>query len=299
MVEKFVVVKVLLHKIRLATRPTPPHAKLHFLMWVRQPRLLKGVRALVSISQTPQNSKIYRIEMGHAPVNSFNLALASKTLEAVLEVNKSDAEGVILSSSCRVFSAGLDLTLLFGASEDSLRSFWRVMQEVAFTMYSSDKFYVAEIGGHAPAAGTILASCCDVRIMLKGSKIGLNEAQFGLVCPAWGCDMFLDLVGNRVGYTALCQGTLFSPEEALSIGLIDQVVDNSDQLKDATRRVCEEWIRHPGRGPTKALLRGKTRQRWEREREKDLDDFTSLILRAETQQRLGSYLQSLSAAKKK
>lgn len=241
---------------------------------------------------TPLENNAIRISLSQKPVNSLNLPLISELNRAVQEANSSNCSAIILSSSCRVFSAGLDLNCLYGASPQALIEYWTEFQNLCFSLYGSEKFVIAEIGGHAPAAGTILSICCDYRVAVSGVKLGLNEAAFGLVCPIWACDMMTSLVGPRVAYQALCQGSLYPAEEALQMGFVDRVVDGNS-LQENVQNEIKEWCKHPGRGPTKSLLRRAMLNKWIRERQDDLDEFVSLVSKEETQQRIGAYLQSL------
>ena len=76
----------------------------------------------------------------------------------------------------------------------------------------------------SPAGGCLLSLCCDYRVM-QGPKftIGLNETLLGIVAPFWFKDTMLNTVGQRHTELALQLGTLFTADQALSIGLVDKV----------------------------------------------------------------------------
>jgi Delta3-Delta2-enoyl-CoA isomerase len=234
-----------------------------------------------------------RITMAQKPVNSLNFDLLHSLKNAVNEANaNTSCSSIILSSSCRVFSAGLDLNSLHGASTQTLIQFWTEFQDLCFSLYGSEKFVIAEINGHAPAGGTILSLCCDIRIATSGSKVGLNEAAFGLIVPVWVSEMLSDQIGTRLSYFSVCQGTLFTAEEAQEIGLIDVVVEGGE-LEETVESERRQWTQHPGRGPNKVLLRKRNLKRWVAGREEDLEGFVTLIEKEETQKRIAAYLRSL------
>jgi enoyl-CoA hydratase/carnithine racemase len=255
-----------------------------------------GVRRIVTTTEIGDN--LVRISMASEPVNSLDLDLVRNIKTAVDAANNSNCDGIIFSSSCRVFSAGLDLKGLHGASNEFLVEFWTAVQDMCFALYSSDKCVVAEIEGHAPAAGTILSLCCDVRVAAPGVRLGLNESAFGLVCPRWACEMMEDNVGRRVAYTSLSLGTLYSSQESLAIGLVDCVVDDPSKLAAAARAECLKWTSKPGRAALKASLRGPVVNRWRNERDIDLNAFLKVLTAPVSQQRIGDYLQSLSKKSK-
>lgn len=260
-------------------------------------RSVKSARSIVTTCDIGNN--LLRISMADMPVNSLNLDLIQNLTKAVDDANNSTCDGIILSSSCRVFSAGLDLKELHGASDEFLVKFWTHFQDLCFSLYSSNKCIVAAIGGHAPAAGTIISLCCDLRVAAPGVRFGLNESAFGLVCPTWACEMMADNVGKRVAYTSLSQGTLYTSQEGLGIGLVDVVVSDPSELDDTASTECLKWTSRPGRAALKASLRGPVVTRWKRERGADLDAFLNVLTSPLSQQRIGDYLQSLSASKKK
>lgn len=71
--------------------------------------------------------------MNSAPVNSLGLELIVD-LRKALEVASNDDEcaGIILASSCRTFSAGLNMKELHGATPDYLTKFWTELQGSRF-----------------------------------------------------------------------------------------------------------------------------------------------------------------------
>lgn len=252
------------------------------------------IRKFTQLSASKEN--IFRITIDSPPVNSLNLELIKKLKSDIQQAERSTSEAIILTSNCRVFCAGLDLRELYGKSKSELKEFWYNFQDLIFSLYGSKKFVVCEIGGHAPAGGTLLSMCCDSRVALEGTMHGLNESAFGLVVPQWGCDMMINLTGNRLAYQALSKGTLFNSDEALKIGLIDSVIqgENIDKLRDATQAECEKWLQSPGREETKTMLRQPVLNRWVEQREDDLNQFVNSVSSPVTQVRIRDYLASLS-----
>ena len=79
---------------------------------------------------------------------------------------------------------------------------------------------ISAINGASPAAGTVLATCSDYRIMIDHPKyrIGLNEVHLGMAVPPHFCEPFAALVGQRRA-EYLCQtGKMMSGSEALEYG---------------------------------------------------------------------------------
>jgi enoyl-CoA hydratase/carnithine racemase len=120
---------------------------------------------------------------------------------------------------------------------------------------------VAAIEGHAIAGGCVIALCCDHRVAIDAShvRIGLNEVALGVRFPP----RIMSLVRARVPLhhqTEVVLGAgLFSPAEALQLGLVDETVPDVEggALAIAKKR-CEALAKHPPEAYAlaKADLRG-------------------------------------------
>jgi len=236
--------------------------------------------------------------MAAPPVNSLGIELITELKEAFEEVgNDETCEGIILASDCRVFSAGLNMKELHTTDLEALNKFWSQVQELMYTIYGTKQAVIAELAGHAPAAGTILALCCDSRVAGPGITVGLNEAAFGLSVPTFVNTLMQDLIGIRQANKAMSLGTLFKSDKALSLGLVDVVASEEDVVAKALEE-CETYIAAPGRGGNKYWQRKKTLAMFRAEQQMDKDAFLDCVQDPITQQRLGAYLESLSKGKK-
>lgn len=213
---------------------------------------------------------------------------------------------VLKSAKPSVFSAGLDLMEMHKPDDGRLREFWTSFQQVYLDLYGSRLACIAAIEGAAPAAGCMLALSCDYRIMSASTEssrpptIGLNESRLGIVAPPFLARQFMDTVGRRQAELGLSLGTLYSPEEAKAIGLVDQVVP-ADQVLETANRTAMEWARVPptARVNSKMLVRGDALDELERTRQQDVDEFVSFITSDEAQGGLSAYLAMMAQKRKK
>merc|ERR1712243_158205 len=91
------------------------------------------------------------------------------------------------------------------------------------------------------------------------TTIGLNETQIGMVAPDWLCMMFQDTTGKRNAELHLQLGTLLTPEEALKIGLLDEIVSIED-FEETIGIYADRVLQMPSKSAiasTKYLLRKK------------------------------------------
>jgi 3,2-trans-enoyl-CoA isomerase len=232
------------------------------------------------------------------------LSAAIKTAEA----DPSMQALVLQSHNPAVFSAGLDLLEMHQPNPDRLAAFWTAFQQLYLDLYGSRLSCIAAMEGAAPAAGCMLALSCDYRIMAatdaaaKGGKptIGLNESRIGIVAPPFLARQFMDTIGRRQAALGLSLGTLYSSEQALAIGLVDQVLPR-DQVRPAAQAAAAQWAQIPGsaRLAAKLLVRGPALHELQTNRQKDVDDFCAFITSAQSQQGLTAYLALLAQKGKK
>ena len=58
---------------------------------------------------------------------------------------------------------------------------------------------------------------------------------------------FCDVVGRRQTDLALQMGTLFTPQQALSIGLVDQLAGSPEELRQEALKKLDQFLKVPGR----------------------------------------------------
>ena len=236
---------------------------------------------------------------------SLNIVIIIQRCQAISESIKiaegdKQIQALILSSSLpSIFSAGLDLVELYRPDSVRLPQFWNSFQQIYLDLYGSPLATIAAMNGHAPAAGCMLALSCDYRIMSKGS-IGLNESKLGIVAPPWLGQQYIDTIGHRKAELALSLGTLFSPQEALEIGLIDEIVNDGDAVEVA-RGKAVEFVSIPAqaRSAAKELTRGRQIDSLLNHRDKDTEHFCSFVTQDSVQANIGYYLDMLTKRKNK
>lgn len=189
--------------------------------------------------QTKKEDHIVHILLNRGKSNAMDIKLVNELIQ-VLEEAEADpsVEGVVLSGKEGFFSAGLDLIALFAYDEGEMRDFWIRFMTLLQVFVSFSKPSVAAITGHSPAGGCVLALCCDYRLMAQGEYvIGLNEVPVGIVVPESIFTLYSFWLGRGVAYRNLLEGRLFKPEEALSMGLVDEVVPFDRIQTAAVRRL--------------------------------------------------------------
>lgn len=175
---------------------------------------------------TKQEDHILHILLDRGKSNAIHLDVVRELLSIVLEAkNNESIEGIILSGKEHFFSSGLDLITLYDYDRIQMEEFWHNFMMLLKELVSFPKPTVAAITGHSPAGGCVLAICCDYRIMAEGEYIiGLNEVPVGIIVPQSIFSLYSFWLGKAVAYRSLLEGKLFRPQEALQVGLVDDVV---------------------------------------------------------------------------
>ncbi len=122
----------------------------------------------------------------------------------------------------------------------------------------------------------------------------------GIVAPPWLGQQYIDTIGHRRAELALSLGTLFTPQEALDVGLVDEVVSDSNVVEIAQQR-ARDWVRIPmeARIGAKELTRNQQLKQLRENRQADTDHFCSFVTQENVQKSLGMYIEQLSKKKKK
>ena len=222
------------------------------------------------------------ISLDRPPVNAINPELVSHLTDALDSFKTNDAiNGVILQGRDGIFSAGLDITHLFPKDREYIENFWKDFSTLLVNMFSFPKPLYSSIGGHCPAGGTVMVIMSDYRIMADGKYvIGLNEVDVGLTVP-YGIGMvFQYVVGMRDAEDLLLKAKLISPDEALRVGLVDELCDAENLLDLTLERIAvASNLYSPQQTKTKQILREQTlnimQQNFDRDAQLILDSWFS------------------------
>lgn len=208
------------------------------------------------------HGNIREIRLARPPVNALNPELLSALGSAIRTAASEGVKGLVVSGGPKVFSAGLDVPFLMTLERDALRAAWGVFFDAARALTDSPIPVAAAIAGHSPAGGCVLALCCDYRVMARGPfRIGLNEVEVGLVVPEGIQHLLRRQVGAYRAERLLVAGAMVESEQALAMGLVDELVD-IDHVATRARIWLEELIAKPSAAmlATRQIARADLRQ---------------------------------------
>src|SRR5437667_1959213 len=177
--------------------------------------------------------------------NIFDAATLSDLDQQLGFIEEEDSlEGVvILSAKKSIFIAGADLqTLLHQAQNGEMGAFIAEGQRIFNRLAALKIPTCAAIHGACAGGGYEIALACDWRVASDdpATRIGLPETTLGLI-PAWGgCTRLPRLIGTEKAAEVILKGKLYSAQEALKLGLVDEIAPRDQLVACAREKVRGE-----------------------------------------------------------
>src|SRR3954453_2136821 len=103
---------------------------------------------------------------------------------------------------------------------------------------------VAAITGYALGGGMEVALGCDRRVCGDNAKLGQPEILLGIIPGGGGTQRMARLIGRSRTKDIIFTGRMVKADEALAIGLVDEVVA-PDEVYAAARRWAEQFASGP------------------------------------------------------
>lgn len=174
--------------------------------------------------------------------NSLSPTLLLKLADTFNELNEDNNIRcvVIRGAGDKAFSAGYDISEIPNTPEGREQMQKTNPLQTGLKAVTDYRYpVIAMINGYAMGAGCELSVTCDLRIASDKSKLGMPPAKLGVLYSANGMKRFLNLVG--AGYTKeiFYTGRPIPAQHALDMGLINQMVPESE-LESVTYDMARE-----------------------------------------------------------
>jgi len=194
------------------------------------------------------------ILLNRPPMNALDTRVQAGLRAAAQEVtSRRDVRAVVVYGGPKVFAAGADVKEM--AEWDHLTMVERSGSITAsFTAIAHiPKPVIAAVTGYALGGGLELALSADLRVIGDNVKMGLPEILLGIIPGGGGTQRLPRLVGPAKAKELIFTGRFVDAEEALRIGLADQVVAPDDVYAASL-----ELAKKLAAGPAFALRAAKT-----------------------------------------
>jgi len=192
-------------------------------------------------------------------LNAFTVEMwrEMRDLGAELLADPGDLRALVVIGEGRAFSSGIDTSVFTSdrgveelLADNAPRHDDPVVAGIlaaqdAYTWLEEAPFAtIAAVRGHALGAGLQLALACDIRIVARGTKLGLLEFKYGILPDLGGTQRLPRLVGPGKAKELIFTAARIDAEEAGRIGLAERVVAD-DELEAVARDLAHEIAAQP------------------------------------------------------
>ncbi|WP_281271695.1 3-hydroxyacyl-CoA dehydrogenase NAD-binding domain-containing protein [Nocardioides immobilis] len=183
-------------------------------------------------------------------VNTVHKGFVAELTKVVarLQAEREELSGVVITSGKSTFVAGGDLNEIVGLGGEDAAAFTAHLNHIKAQLRTLETLgipVVAAINGSALGGGLELALAAHHRLVVDAPRlqVGLPEVGLGLLPASGGIVRTVRMLGVRAALdSVLLSGRRFRPEEALKIGLVDELVGSADDLLPRAK----QWIaEHP------------------------------------------------------
>jgi len=199
------------------------------------------------------------IRMDRPPMNALNFEVQDGLAAAANEATvRKDVSAVIVYGGEKVFAAGADIKEMQPMSYTDMVDRSAALQAAFTAIARIPKPTVAAVTGYALGGGCELTLACDFRVAGENATFGQPEVLLGVIPGAGGTQRLSRLIGPARAKDIIFTGRFVPAEEALRIGLVDEVVAPEEVYAAARRRV-ERYVGGPAyaiRAAKEAIDRG-------------------------------------------
>ncbi len=187
---------------------------------------------------TSRHADVLIVTSNNPPVNALGAAVRQGLVAAIEEAEADDAiKAVVIAREGQTFFAGADISE-FGGPEEG-RRIGATFREALSAVAAIPRFTVAAITGVALGGGCELALACDWRICAENARLGQPEILLGIIPGGGGTQRLPRLIGAARAKELVLTGRQVKADEALRIGLVDEVVPAAEVQERALAKAAE------------------------------------------------------------
>lgn len=177
------------------------------------------------------------IRLDNPKVNALSTVMLDGVRSAALQLAADPPGAVVVTGGERIFAAGADITEFAGP--DEARRIGAKFVDMAEALAAIPRMVIAAVAGFALGGGCELALACDIRIAADNATFGQPEILLGIIPGGGGTQRLARLVGPARAKELILSGRQVKADEALRIGLVDEVVPAAELHERVFARAAE------------------------------------------------------------
>lgn len=151
---------------------------------------------------------------------------------------------LVLKSEGKHFCAGADVNMMRdagAASPEENRADSKRLDTLFNSLWSHPCFTICCVQGVALGGGAGLVSCADHVIAEPGTRIALSEGKLGILPAVIGPYVYRKIGSSEFRRLSMIASRI-SSEEALRIGLVNEIVEDKNNFEESCREVIENLL---------------------------------------------------------
>lgn len=170
---------------------------------------------------------------------------------AIREIDdKADARVIVISSTGKHFSAGMDLSVFLNMKEDfkgdpsrraeRMRRMVMLLQDSFTAIEQARMPVIGAVQGGAIGGAVDLLSACDMRYCTQDAFFTIKETQLGMTADVGTLQRLPKLIPIGIVKELAYTGRNFGAAEAQQLGFVNQVFDDQDAMLEAVMKIAQQ-----------------------------------------------------------
>jgi enoyl-CoA hydratase len=170
-------------------------------------------------------------------MNAMSRELLTELRDTAKALTADPPGAVVVWGGERIFAAGAEISEFGGPKE--ARDIGALFRDALDSVAGIPRFTIAAVVGYALGGGCELAMACDWRLAADDARLGQPEVLLGIIPGGGGTQRLPRLVGPARAKEIMVTGRQVGAEEALRIGLVDELAPKAEVLERALAKAAD------------------------------------------------------------
>ncbi len=174
-------------------------------------------------------------------LNALDAEARRELIDALNEMETDSEVRVVAITGAgeKAFSAGADVRMFVDITPTQAKEYVGLAKAATRKIETLTKPVIAAVNGYAFGGGLEIALACDMVVATRNAIFGQTEINVGLIPGAGGTQRLPRILGIRKAKELILTGEVLDAEQALRLGLVNQIVDSS-HLVEAVEAIAQK-----------------------------------------------------------